>query len=120
MNTPKLTAPPVKVPQPLRSPRNPFYELDTLADFNNKSSFAAWSFVEKSMLVLTLIFVLLLFLHACCGYVDDSSHDRPWYGGLFWNLLGYATVIVPGAILIRLVKNSNFNEKAGNLILISS
>jgi hypothetical protein len=45
---------------------------------------------------------------------EEVKYERPpWYIGLFWNLLGYATVIIPGAIIIRLVKNSNFNENAG-------
>ena len=67
--------------------------------------------------------VILILCLLCCWNASVASGDsaskkgtyeRPtWYIGLFWNLLGYATVIVPGAIIIRLVKNSNFNETAG-------
>ena len=45
---------------------------------------------------------------------DEKYERRPWYFGLFWNLLGYATVIVPGAIIIRMVKKSNFKDSGGN------
>ena len=76
-----------------------------------------------------VVFVLHLVLHlwnATGVYAvsegQEQKDDRsPWYIGLFWNLLGYATVIVPGAIVIRLVKNSNFNESGGqrvNMLLI--
>ena len=44
---------------------------------------------------------------------EDKSARPPWYIGLFWNLLGYATVIIPGAIIIRLVKKSNLNDSPG-------
>ena len=36
-----------------------------------------------------------------------------WIENLAWNLLGYATIIVPSAIFIRVLKNSNFNERSG-------
>ena len=42
-----------------------------------------------------------------------SEQTRPWYASLFWNLLGYATIIIPGAFIIRAVKNSTFNESGG-------
>ena len=42
-----------------------------------------------------------------------SEQTRPWYASLLWNLLGYATIIIPGALIIRAVKNSTFNESGG-------
>ena len=36
-----------------------------------------------------------------------------WFISLGWNLIGYATIIIPAAFLIRMVKNSSFNEKEG-------
>jgi hypothetical protein len=36
-----------------------------------------------------------------------------WLFRLFLNLLGYATIIVPGFFVIRYIKNSNYMEKAG-------
>ena len=51
----------------------------------------------------------------------EGKYERPpWYIGLFWNLLGYATVIIPGAIIIRLVRNSNFNETSGESQFLTS
>ncbi|EDO46818.1 predicted protein [Nematostella vectensis] len=28
-----------------------------------------------------------------------------------WNVVGYATIVIPAAVVIRMIKNSNFNEK---------
>jgi len=36
-----------------------------------------------------------------------------WLTNLLWNVLGYATLVVPFAILIRMVKHSNFKERGG-------
>lgn len=63
----------------------------------------------------------LCVLFLCNAAVVDGSlndfgtkYDRPpWYISLFWNLLGYATIIVPGALIVRAVKNSNFYERSG-------
>ena len=69
---------------------------------------------------LVFVFLVLYLWNALGVYGEESEGQEekdeqhsPWYMGLFWNLLGYATVIVPGAIIIRLVKNSNFNENGG-------
>ena len=43
--------------------------------------------------------------------VDNDS----WIENLMWNLLGYATIIVPAAFIIRMLKNSNFNERSGKM-----
>lgn len=50
-----------------------------------------------------------------CSQKDfgPKSEQTLWYTSLFWNLLGYATVIIPGALIIRAVKNSTFNESGG-------
>ena len=44
------------------------------------------------------------------GAAKDS-----WVESLAWNLLGYATIIVPAAVIIRMLKNSNFNERSGKM-----
>ena len=43
--------------------------------------------------------------------VDNDS----WIENLMWNLLGYAKIIVPSACIIRMLKNSNFNERSGKM-----
>lgn len=69
--------------------------------------------VVKLILLSVLVFCLLN-VAVVYGAKNKSEYDRsPWYVGLLWNLFGYATVIVPGALIIRAVKNSNFNEKGG-------
>lgn len=66
----------------------------------------------------TVIFILSLIYFWKSSLVlaePEAKYERPpWYMGLFWNILGYATVILPGAIIIRVVKNSTFNESSGN------
>ena len=52
---------------------------------------------------------------ASSGENKTSSSDN-WVENLTWNLLGYATIIIPGAFIIRMLKNSNFNEKSGKLV----
>ena len=72
--------------------------------------------------VVLLLLVYFWNISVAHGELESpgKKYDRPpWYIGLFWNMLGYATVIVPGAIIIRLVKNSNFNESAGNDIWVN-
>ena len=46
------------------------------------------------------------------GGREVSASDN-WIMNLSWNLLGYATIIIPGAFIIRMLKNSNFNERSG-------
>ena len=53
------------------------------------------------------------------GESKTSSSDN-WVENLSWNLLGYATVIFPAAFIIRMLKNSNFNERSGKLLLVNS
>jgi hypothetical protein len=36
---------------------------------------------------------------------------------LCWNILGYATIVLPCAIVIRMVKNSNFKERGGSVLI---
>lgn len=43
----------------------------------------------------------------------EASVSDNWITNLSWNLLGYATIIIPGAFIIRMLKNSNFNERSG-------
>lgn len=40
-----------------------------------------------------------------------------WVENLTWNLLGYATIIIPAAFIIRMLKNSNFNERSGKMLV---
>jgi len=49
---------------------------------------------------------------ASSGENKTSSSDN-WVENLSWNLLGYATMIIPAAFIIRMLKNSNFNERSG-------
>ena len=46
----------------------------------------------------------------------DTRNDS-WIENLMWNLLGYATIIVPAAFIIRMLKNSNFNERSGKMFV---
>ena len=36
-----------------------------------------------------------------------------WFVSLAWNIVGYATIVIPAAFIIRMIKNSSFNEKEG-------
>ena len=47
--------------------------------------------------------------------VREASTSDNWVVNLSWNLLGYATIIIPAAFIIRMLKNSNFNERSGKL-----
>ena len=47
----------------------------------------------------------------------DARNDS-WIENLMWNLLGYATIIVPAAFIIRMLKNSNFNERSGKMFAL--
>lgn len=50
------------------------------------------------------------------GGTVAASADESWLTNLAWNLFGYATLIVPGIVIIRMIKNSSFNERAGELV----
>ena len=52
------------------------------------------------------------------GENKTSSSDN-WVENLSWNLLGYATIIIPAAFIIRMLQNSNFNERSGRLFLVN-
>lgn len=54
------------------------------------------------------------------GEDDAAMTADNWVENLMWNLLGYATIIVPGAFFIRMLKNSNFNERSGTGCLFRS
>ena len=47
----------------------------------------------------------------------DTRNDS-WIENLMWNLLGYATIIVPSACIISMLKNSNFNERSGKMFAL--
>lgn len=49
--------------------------------------------------------------------VRQSSSGDNWIESLAWNLLGYATIIIPAAFIIRMLKNSNFSERSGKLLV---
>ena len=53
------------------------------------------------------------------GGVHKSPSSDNWVENLSWNLLGYATMIIPAAFVIRMIKNSNFNERSGKLFLVN-
>ena len=48
--------------------------------------------------------------------VEVDNHS--WIENLMWNLLGYATIIVPLACIISMLKNSNFNERSGKMFAL--
>lgn len=54
------------------------------------------------------------------GGENNTSSSDNWVENLSWNLLGYATIIIPAAFIIRMLKNSNFNEKSGTGCLFRS
>lgn len=49
------------------------------------------------------------------GETAAGAANDSWVESLAWNLLGYATIIVPAAVIIRMLKNSNFNERSGKM-----
>lgn len=53
------------------------------------------------------------------GGENKTSSSDNWVENLSWNLLGYATIIIPAAFIIRMLKNSNFSEKSGKLFLVN-
>ena len=53
---------------------------------------------------------------ASSGQNAEMDNDS-WIENLMWNLLGYATIIVPAAFIIRMLKNSNFNERSGKMFV---
>ena len=53
------------------------------------------------------------------GGEDKTSSSDNWVESLSWNLLGYATVILPAAFIIHMLKNSNFNERSGKLFFVN-
>ena len=49
--------------------------------------------------------------------VEHVASSDNWIVNLTWNLLGYATIIIPAAFIIRMLKNSNFNERSGKMFV---
>ena len=49
--------------------------------------------------------------------VEVDTRSDSWIENLMWNLLGYATIIVPSAFIIRMLKNSNF-ERSGKMFAL--
>ena len=52
------------------------------------------------------------------GEEHKTSRSDNWVENLSWNLFGYATMIIPAAFVIHMIKNSNFNERSGKLFLV--
>ena len=50
--------------------------------------------------------------------VEVDTRSYSWIENLMWNLFGYATIIVPSAFIIRMLKNSNFNERSGKMFAL--
>ena len=50
--------------------------------------------------------------------VEVDTRSDSWIENLMWNLFGYATIIVPSAFIIRMLKNSNFNERSGKMFAL--
>ena len=51
-------------------------------------------------------------------YVEVDTGNDSWIENLMWNLLGYATIIIPSALIIRVFKYSNFNERSGKIFTL--
>lgn len=81
---------------------------------------------KMSLSVKFLVVVLVLFSTCLCEEDQDKTssvieattnaavkQSGFWFNNLLWNILGYATLVVPFAIVIRIVKNSNFKERGG-------
>lgn len=45
--------------------------------------------------------------------VHTEDEDESWVQGFVWNVVGYLIIIIPSYFLIRMVKNSDIKEKAG-------
>lgn len=56
---------------------------------------------------------------ASLASTESSKKDEGefWLVNLCWNILGYATIVLPCAIVIRMVKNSNFKERGGSVLI---
>ena len=52
--------------------------------------------------------------------VEVDTRNDGWIENLMWSLLAYATIIVPSALIIRMLKNSNFNERSGKIACLLS
>ena len=50
--------------------------------------------------------------------VEVDTRSDSWIANLMWNLLGYETVIIPFALIILMVKNSNLNERSGKMFTL--
>ena len=50
--------------------------------------------------------------------VEVDTRNDSWIENLMWNLLGYATIIIPSALIIRMFKYSNFNERSGKIFTL--
>lgn len=44
-----------------------------------------------------------------------SSCSDSWFESLTCNLLGYATIIIPGSFILRMLRNSNLSARSGKL-----
>ncbi|KAL8610954.1 hypothetical protein ACOMHN_042570 [Nucella lapillus] len=73
------------------------------------------------MAIFTSGLVLVLFLIPCTIHglsesgstSEEGSYMDIWIVRLMLNILGYATIFVPGAILIRYLRQTKYNETAG-------
>ena len=78
------------------------------------------------MAILSTALGLVFFLIPYCIVgqgVDSSPGEKKedalediWIFRLCLNLMGYATIFVPGAILIRYLRQSKYNETAGEFV----
>ena len=85
----------------------------------------------KISFIIAIFLVLLLWCSLCsCDDKDSTTASSSlsnseslkmdgrdfWVFNFLWNILGYATIILPFALLIRMVKHSNFKERGGSLM----
>lgn len=92
--------------------------------------------MERKLFINVLVLAILFTLLSMCLCEEEQLGDTTstesvsvvyttnaavtqngfWLTNLLWNVLGYATLVVPFAILIRMVKQSNFKERGGKWI----
>ena len=55
---------------------------------------------------------------ASSGQNVEVDTTDSWIENLMWSLLAYTTIMVPSALIIRMLKNSNFNERSGKMFAL--
>ena len=66
---------------------------------------------------ITIVYVFTQILRSIVDLKDDtavlSSFEGSWLFRLSLNILGYATIFVPGFLIFKYIKSSNYLERTG-------